>query len=272
MHPLIRRRLPLDVGLRREPFVQTSQNVSRCLRGLACTRPAQVSRCRRSPRAACHAPPDTPLVGQFVGAMRSLQANQDRLTSVEKVRKRRGQQRDTRYVQQPFSKLLVGNRVSAARAVPLPLQLERISQQIVVRSSHQLGRVSLRASREPGALAEPFYSGTACMAVVYDDDDDTPSLAGKNLRVSCLVTQVFFSLQLQRARAWHHKQTLARNVLQLLNSSANAVVKHSTELQQTCSTVFGKFKLIPQRGPLEVSFLVPTRKIPTGKSKIHSRT
>ena len=79
------RRLPLDVGLRREPLVQTSQNVSRCLRGLACTRPAQVSRFRRSPRAA---PPDTPFVGQFVGAMRSLQANQVRLTSVEKVRKR----------------------------------------------------------------------------------------------------------------------------------------------------------------------------------------
>ena len=56
--------------------------------------------------------------------------------------------------------------MSAARAVPLPLQLERIPQQIVMRSSYQLGRLSLRASREPGALAEPFNSGTACMAVV----------------------------------------------------------------------------------------------------------
>ena len=162
MHPLMMRRLPLDVGLRREHLVQASQDVSRCLCGFACTRPAQVSRCRGSPRAARHAPPDTPLVGQFVRAMRCLQADQNGLTSVEKVRKRRGQQRDTRHVQQPFSKLLVGNRVSAARAVPLPLQLERVSEQIVLRR----GRVSLRASREPGALAEPFNSGTACMAVV----------------------------------------------------------------------------------------------------------
>ena len=133
------RRLPPDVGLRREPLVQTSQNVSRCLCGLACTRPAQISRCQRSPRATCHAPPDTPLVGQFVRSTRSLQANQYGVTSVEKVRKRRRQQRDTRHVQQPFSKLLVSDRVSAARAVPLLLQLERIPQQIVIRSSHQLG-------------------------------------------------------------------------------------------------------------------------------------
>ena len=31
VHPSMMRRLPPDVGLRREPLVQTSQNVSRCL-------------------------------------------------------------------------------------------------------------------------------------------------------------------------------------------------------------------------------------------------
>ena len=134
------RRLPLNVGLRCEPPFQTSQGVSRCLCGLTCTRPAQISCCRGYPRAARYAPPDTPRVGQFVRAMRCLHADQNRLTSVEEVRKRRGQQRNTRHVQQPFSELLVGNRVSAARAVPLPLQLEWVTQQIVCRGSHQLGQ------------------------------------------------------------------------------------------------------------------------------------
>ena len=149
------RRLPLDVGLRREPLVQASQDVSRCLCGFACTRPAQVSHCRGIPRAARHAPPDTPLVGQFVRAMCCLQADQNGLTRVEKVQKSRGQQRDTRHVQQPISKLLVGNRVSAVRAVPLPLQLERISQQIVLRSSYQLGQ------SEPPSLTRARRLGRA---------------------------------------------------------------------------------------------------------------
>ena len=153
------RRLPPDVGLRREPLVQTSQNVSRCLCGLACTWPAQASRCRRSPRAACHAPPDTPLVGQFVRVMRSLQAYQYGLTSVEKVRKRRRQQRDTRHVQQPFPKLLVGNRVSAARAVPLPLQLEpmvMMIDDIRVKVTVMIGT----ASRTQGELPKKTKMGT----------------------------------------------------------------------------------------------------------------
>ena len=85
-------------------------------------------------------------------SMRSLQANQYGLTSVEEVRKRRGQQRNTGHVQQPFSKLLVGSRVSAARAVPLPLQLEWVTQQIVIRISHQWGQSEQRASREPGVF------------------------------------------------------------------------------------------------------------------------
>ena len=88
--PFMVRRLPLDVGLRREPLVQASQDVSRCLCGLTCTRPAQISCCRGCPRAARYTPPDTPLVGQFVRAMRCLQADQNRLTSVEEIRERRG--------------------------------------------------------------------------------------------------------------------------------------------------------------------------------------
>ena len=62
--------------------------------------------------------------------MRSLQANQYGLTSVD-------------------------NRVSAARAVPLPLHLERIPKQIVVRSSHQLGQ------SEPPSLTRALCLGRA---------------------------------------------------------------------------------------------------------------
>ena len=55
-------------------------------------------------------------------------------------------------------------------------------------------------------------------------------------------------------------------------STNNALSCEKTFLSKSQKTVFGKFKFIPQRGPLEVGFLVPTRKTPTRKSKIHSGT
>ena len=85
------RRLPQNVGLRCESLVQACQNVLRCLCGLACTWPAQISGCREGPRAERDAPPDTPLVGQFVRVTRCLQADQSRLTSMEEIWNRRVQ-------------------------------------------------------------------------------------------------------------------------------------------------------------------------------------
>ena len=175
--PSMVRRLPLDVGLRCEPLVQTSPDVSRCLCGLTCTRPCSNFVLPRKPKSRTLRTTRYPACGPIceshaLPAGRSKQVDQRGRGPGAPWATAEHKARSTAIIGVCLWAIVCPQREQCHCTCNLSGSRSRSCAVAAI----IWGRVSFRASREPGALVGDGLYGRGVKLLLYADCQRSASL------------------------------------------------------------------------------------------------